>query len=135
MPYRPGLCARHFFDRDGAFARGLVHFDELAGRGPRTRNDHVAEQYGERLVTHQFFRDKHGVPESQWLLLPRIAEVHHVADVVHHFGKFGLSLAFQETFQFRRRIEMVFDGVLATAGDDDNVFDPGSDAFLDDVLD
>src|ERR1700687_2262387 len=47
----------------------------------------------------------------------------------------GLALAFQKTFQFRRGIKMIFDRVLSAPCNDNDVLDPGSDAFLDNVLD
>ena len=72
--------------------------------------------------------------QPEWFLLPCVAEVHHIPNVMYQFGEVGLALAFKKTFQLRRRIEMVFDRVLAPARDDDDVVDPGSDAFLDHVL-
>ena len=107
-PVQPGLFARHLFDGDGAFSRAFVHFDQLLGGGIRSRNNHVAEQHGERFVADQFLGHEHGVSQPKRFLLPRVAEMHHVADVVHQFGEIGFAFLFQKTFQFRRGIEVVF---------------------------
>ena len=41
---------------------------------------------------------------------------------------------FEEALERGSGIEMVFDGILAFAGDDDDVLDAGGDAFFGDVL-
>ena len=46
----------------------------------------------------------------------------------------GLALDFQKSFQLGRIIEMIFDGILAAAGNDDDVFDARGEALLDDIL-
>ena len=104
-------------------------------RGIRAWNNYVAQQHGERLVPDKLLCHQHGVAEAQRFLLPRVAEVHHAADFAHQFRQIGFAFPFQETFQFRRRIEVVFDGVLSPAGHDNDVVNAGGDAFLDDVLD
>ena len=40
----------------------------------------------------------------------------------------------EEAFQLDVDVEMILDGVLASAGDDDDVLDAGLDRFLDAVL-
>lgn len=41
---------------------------------------------------------------------------------------------FEETFERWSGIEMIFDGILSFAGDDDDVLDAGGDALFRDVL-
>ncbi len=74
------------------------------------------------------------MPKSQRFFLPRIAEVHHIADGAHHFDLLGLSLALQKSLQLGRIVEMIFDGVLASPCNDNDVLDPRGHAFLDDIL-
>ncbi|MNL33655.1 hypothetical protein D3C87_1555800 [compost metagenome] len=45
-----------------------------------------------------------------------------------------LALAFQVRFQLRRRIEMVFNGALITAGHKNKVGNPGGHGLFDSVL-
>src|SRR4029079_16491887 len=72
--------------------------------------------------------------QAEWFLLSGVAEVHHVANIVHQFGEIGFALLLQKTFQLRRRIEVVLNGILAAAGNHNNVVDTRSHAFFDHVL-
>jgi len=51
-----------------------------------------------------------------------------------NFRLLVLTLFLQEAFEERGIIEVIFDGVLALASDNDDVFDAGGDAFFNDVL-
>lgn len=124
----------NLFDGNGANASGLVNTNELSGGGVFSRDEHIAEKNGERFVADKIARDKHGVAESQRLFLARVADLHHVADLADHFRLIFLAVLFQKMFQGGRGIEMVFDGIFAFAGDDDDVLDAGSDALFSDVL-
>ena len=104
----------------------------VAGRGPGMITSPSNTANGSSPTNS--LRRQHGMAQSQWLLLPRIAEMHQVADGADHFGQFRLAMHLQKPLQFRRRIEMVLDGVLAAARDNDDVFDARGDALLDDVL-
>jgi hypothetical protein len=75
------------------------------------------------------------VAEAQRLLLPRVTDLHHVADLSNHFHLIFPAFLFQEAFEGRSGIEVVFDGILAFAGDDDDVLDARSNALFSDVLD
>ncbi len=66
--------------------------------------------------------------------LPRVADLHHVADLSNHLGLIFFASLFQKTFKRGSRIEVIFDGILALAGDDDDVLDAGGDALFDDIL-
>ena len=72
--------------------------------------------------------------QAQRYLLTRVAHLHHIADLAYHFQLVFPASFFQKTFERRGRIEVVFDGILAFAGDDNDVFDPGSDALFGHVL-
>src|SRR5258707_1596534 len=72
--------------------------------------------------------------EAERLLLARVADLQHIADPADHFGLFFFAALFEKTLKHGSVVEMIFNGVLAFSGDDNNVFDPGSDAFFRDVL-
>ena len=42
---------------------------------------------------------------------------------------------FEQMFQLKADVEMVFDGGLATAGDNNNILNPGMHGFFDAILD
>ena len=73
--------ARHFFHRDRADAGSFVNFYQLLGGGIFAGDQHIAEQHRERFVAYQILCHQHRVAQSQRLFLPRVADLHHVADV------------------------------------------------------
>ena len=129
------LLVRHFFDGDGAGAGGFVNVDELFGSGIFAGDEHVAEKYGEGFIAHEILGNQHGVAKAERLLLAGVADLDHIGDAANEFGLRVLALLFQELFEEGSAIEVIFDGVLALAGDDDDVLDAGGDAFFGDVLD
>src|SRR6202041_1880861 len=76
----------------------------------------------------------HRVPQPQRFILPRVAEMQSAADFAYHLRLLRFSFRFQKTFELRRKIEMIFDGILAASGDENNVLDSGSNAFFHRVL-
>src|SRR5260370_31001456 len=60
--------------------------------------------------------------------------MNHVADRADHFDLLGFSLILQKSLELGRIVEVVFDGVLAASGDDNDVFDARSQTLLDHVL-
>ena len=125
----------NFFDGDGADASRLIDVDELFCCGIFAGDENVAEEDGERLVPDEVARDKNGVAEAERLLLARVADLNHVADTADHFRLVFLAALFEEALEHRSVVEMIFDGVLSFAGDDDDVLDAGGDALFSDVLD
>jgi len=105
----------------------------VAGFSPG--NQHVAEQDGEGLVANQIARDQNGVAEAEWLLLARVADLHHVCDVSHQLGLLLLAVLFEKIFEEGRCVEVIFDGTFAAAGDDNDVLDAGGHALFRDILD
>ena len=73
--------------------------------------------------------------ESKGFFLASVADLHHVADAADQLDLIGFAFVFQEFFEERGGIEMVFDGAFASASDDDDVLDAGGNAFLNYVLD
>jgi hypothetical protein len=121
-------------DGDGTDASGFVNVDELFGGGIFTRDEDVAEKNGERFVTDEIAGDQYGVAEAERLLLARVADLQHVADLADHFRLIFLAVLFEKTLQRGRGVEMVLDGILAFAGDDDDLLDSGGNALFGDVL-
>src|SRR4029077_10167002 len=112
---------------DSADAGSFINIDELFCRRIFTGNENVTEQNGERFVTHEISRHQNGMPQTQRLLLPCIADLNHITDAADHFRLIFLAVFLEETLEHGSVIEMIFDGILAFAGDDDDVLDPRSD--------
>src|ERR1700684_245778 len=72
--------------------------------------------------------------EAESFALPRVTEMDSAADLPNLLGHQGTAMLFEVALEFGRRIEVVLDGVLAAAGDDNDVIDSGCDAFLHGIL-
>ncbi len=73
--------------------------------------------------------------QAEWLLLARIADLHHVCNVSDELGLLHLAVLFEKIFEEGRCVEVIFDGTFAAAGDDNDVLDAGGHALFRDVLD
>jgi hypothetical protein len=59
----------------------------------------------------------------------------HVGDVPDQLQLVLVALVGEQLLELHRAVEVVLDGLLAPAGDDQDVLDPGPDRLLDHVLD
>ena len=73
--------------------------------------------------------------EAERLALPDVGEVDHVGDLADLLELIALAARLEERLELDRDVEVIFDGVLAAAGDEDDVVDARGDRFLDAVLD
>ena len=95
----------------------------------------VAEHDDERLVADVLAGHRHGVAEAEGLALADVVDVGEVGEAAD-VGELGvLALAGQLQLELDVAVEVVLDGPLVAAGDDEDVVDPGGDGLLDDVLD
>src|SRR5439155_27051826 len=86
--------------------------------------DHVVGQHDrKRFVTHQLQDAEHRVPQPQGFLLPHIRYVDQVGYAADDAEQLLLRARLQQIFQLEAHIEMIFDGRLAAAGDDDDVLE------------
>ena len=113
----------------------LVHPNELAQAGDLRIHEVVAPQHGERLVADDLLGHQHGVAVAQGLLLPHVDEVGQLGDALHLGQLLLLVLAPQPVGQLEGVVEVVLDGPLALAGDDDDLLYARGHRLLDDVLD
>src|ERR1700690_786265 len=56
------------------------------------------------------------------------------ADPPHHVGLTGLSVLLEKMLKLRRGIKMIFNRIFSPASDDNYIFNPGSNALLDGIL-
>ena len=73
--------------------------------------------------------------EAERLALPDVREVDHVRDLADLGELLALAARLEERLELDRDVEVILDGVLAAAGDEDDVVDARRDRFLDAVLD
>ena len=96
----------------------------------------VGEDHGERLVAHHGLRAQHGMAQAQGLGLADIDEVHAGGrDLAHDAQQLVLALRGELGLEFRRPVEVILDGALVAAGDEDHVGDACGHGLLDRVLD
>ena len=126
------------FDDLGGHDRGLhlledVHHLLQAGR---SGVDHVVGQDdGEGLIADQVAGHEHGVAQAHGFLLADVGEAHHVRDLAAHGEQIGLAAFFEGALELVADVEVVFDGRLAAAGDDDDLIAAGGQRLFDAVLD
>ena len=133
------LLGRHFLHRQDAGLGASVLFDHLGQhRGAAVRPAHqvVGQQHGERLVVHQRLRAEDGMAEPERPRLPHEGAEHVVRRERAHQGQqLLLAVGFEFALEFVGGVEMVFDGTLVAARDEDHVADAGAVRLLDRVLD
>ena len=124
-------------DLHGGNHRGLYLFENihhlLEARDFRVNNV-VGQQDGERLVAHQFAGGEHGVSQTESFFLAHVGHVDHVGDLANDLQQIGFAALNQHFFQLVADVEMILDGLLAAAGDHDDLVAAGGQGFFDAVL-
>ncbi len=129
------LVLGHALDGDDRPAQLLVDVDHLPERRRVRVDDVVAEDHHERLVADQAFGDEHGVAEAERLALADVREVDEVGDLADLGKQIRLAARLEKRLELDVDVEVVLDGVLASAGDEDDVVHARGDGLLDAVLD
>ena len=129
------LSFGHFHQRHHRRAVEFVDVEQLAQAGHFGVDHVVGQNHGERLFAHQFAGAQDGVPQAQRFLLPHVGDVDHVGNRAHRRQQILLVARFEQVFQLEADVEVILDGGLAAAGDDDDVLDAGLHRLLDAVLD
>src|SRR5277367_110610 len=84
-------------------------------------NHVIRQQYSERLVSDQFTRGERSMAESEGFFLADVGDVNHVRNRAHDLQQVEFLTLFQHFFQLVADVKMVLNGLLATAGDDDDL--------------
>ena len=112
----------------------FIHLNHLAGCRDIRLDDVVSQQNRKRLVVHEIFRHQDRVPEPERLLLAHVGNVHHVGNGAHQVQQIRLAALFQDLLEFEGDVKVVLDGVFAPPGDNNEVFEPRIDGFLNCIL-
>jgi hypothetical protein len=75
------------------------------------------------------------VTKPQRLALAHIGEVDHVGDLADLFELLAFAAGLQKRLELHGHVEVVFDRILAPAGDEDDVVHAGRNRLFDAVLD
>ncbi len=139
-----GLGVEHAVGGDGGAldhlrrqhrASGLVvDFDHLLEARHLGVDDVVGKNDGKGLVADKFFGGQHGMAQAQRFFLADVGNVNHVGDVLNDRQQVGFAALLEHHLQLVADVEVVFDGALAAAGDDDDLIAAGGHRFLDAVL-
>ena len=89
---------------------------------------------GKRLVADQMLGAEDGMSESEGFRLADVTEIGQIGNVPHLAQQLAFAVALEVFLQFDGAVEMIFDGALATTGDDDDVFDARGNGFLHRIL-
>ena len=126
---------RDAFNRQHRSVQPIEHVNQLFGRRRIGVDDIVRENDRERFVTDEISGDQHGVAEAKRFALPHVGEVEHVRDLADLVELVALAARFEVRLELDRDVEVIFDGVLAAAGDQNDVVGARRARFLDAVLD
>src|SRR5687768_6625066 len=125
---------RHFLNPQNRAMPLLKGLDQLRQAWNRRIDDLVAQHDCKWFVSDQMLRAEYGVSKAQGFRLTHVTEIGQIGNVSHLTEELRLSVSFEVLFQFHRPIEMVFDGALPAAGDDDDVFNAGGNGLFHRIL-
>src|SRR6266446_5974068 len=103
-------------------------------RHPRD-DDVVAEEDPEGLVADERARAEDGVAEAEWLLLAHVGDGGHLRDGLDLGQLLELAPILQVVLELEGRVEVILDGALVAARDEDDLVEPGGYRLLHHVLD
>ncbi len=133
------LVLRHFLhgqQRAALLAEGGRHLRHDGLAAGEADHEVVCEQHGEGFAAHERLGAKHGMAQAQGARLAHEGAVHVIGgDRAHELQQFVLAGGLQFVFQLVGGVEVVLDGALAAAGDEDHVADAGRIGLFDGVLD
>ena len=98
-------------------------------------HDVVAEHHREGLVAHVLAGGGDRVAEAERLALAHVVDVGQVGEVEHLGEQRVLALGVEVGLELHAAVEVVLDGLLAAAGDDEDVVDAAPHRLLHHVLD
>jgi hypothetical protein len=127
-----GLLGRDLLDGNDVATVTLVSCQHLLHAAAA---QHVRQQHGERLVTHNLAGTPHRVAEAEGRLLAGEAGLTGLRQILLQLlvGR-SLPTLLQGVIEFEGDVEMVLDDRLAAPRDEDEVLDAGFARFIDDML-
>ncbi len=130
-----GLVHGHLLDGDDGLTHLVVQVDHLLAAGDLAHHQVVAEEHHEGLVADHVAGHPDGVAEAERLFLAHRDNVDEVGDVVQLLAQLFFLAVLEHRVELEVVVEMVLDGGLAGAGDQDDLLDARGHRLLDDVLD
>ncbi len=112
----------------------LIRLDHLPDARRLRIHDVIRQDHGERLVTDDFLRLQHRVPQPQRLGLTCVHHAGHAGDRPHRLQHARLAARAQQRLQLRRAVEVVFHRDLIAARDENDFCAAGSQRLFYAVL-
>jgi hypothetical protein len=134
-PVGADLAAGKLLEGHDRPAVALVDGHHVGEDGGVGRHDVVAQHDHEGLVAHVLAGHRHGVAEAAGLALADVVDVGHLGDGLHLLQHVELAGLPEVVLELEGAVEVVLDGPLAPAGDDQDVAQADPDGLLHHVLD
>lgn len=112
---------RHAHKGNHASTELLADLDHAGQEWVARIDEVVTEKHGKRLITHVICGLQHGMPETAWLTLPDVVDVCEFRRPPDLIEPLGVMTLLQRLLDFICAIEVVFEGTLGAAGDEQNV--------------
>src|SRR5690606_13869076 len=91
-----------------------------------TLEQHVEQQQCKPIVPHDVTGAPHGVPQTEWLLLPGEAGVASRGQILAQFFECcGLAAQLERGLELKLPVEMILDHALVATSDENEVLDAG----------
>ena len=103
--------------------------------GTRRHDDVVAQEHAEGLVADQRARAQDGVAEAERLLLPHVGHRGELGDRLDLGQLLRLAAVLEVVLELEGGVEVILDGALVAAGDEDDLVEPRGHRLLHHVLD
>ncbi len=113
----------------------LKNIDQLANARHFGLDQIIGQHHGERLVADQIAGAQHRVTQGPTAFFAAPKRPRSSRRFCANSDHLMVAAVDQHLLQFRRFVEMIFDAVLAAAGDENDLFDAGVHRLLHDVLD
>src|SRR5439155_3256913 len=107
--------------RDDTPAEGVVRAEHLAQERLGWMDQVVTEHDRERLIADVRLRHRDRVSEPERLLLADVMDLRHVRDLPDPLELVELRLVLEEALELQVAVEMILDGALTAARDDQDV--------------
>src|SRR5207253_5755483 len=130
--YLLGFDLVHAQDRS---AQSVMPFDQLPDGRDRRIEHLITEDHREGFIPDEVLGAEDRVPQSPGVPLADITKICQLRDPADFVEQLLFSAFFEILLQLEGQVEVVFDGPFPSARDDDDVFNAGTDRFLDSILD
>jgi hypothetical protein len=129
------LFGGNFHQGDDRLFLAVENIDQLFDARHLAVDQIIRQHDGKRFITDEIARAQHRMTQTEGHFLPHRNDLGHLGDAAQHSDHFVIAAVAQDLLELRRFVEMIFDTVLAPAGNENDFFDAGVHRLLHHVLD